>query len=214
MPRRVASKVKGSHCAPKKNEAGFVRLRLATDGRRVRCYLRPIHHVWCHRRYALPFSLNLPPPPPPFPCWAILLSSSPPLPFSLSVALRFPLNDRDDIQFHNVHHDRDRSPIRPQAIPLHLASHILSTSCSTYYCPHLYRLPNRRCHHRRSGQGRRCQEHSSSKLSSRGACRHRWRVSTSFLGRACKCTNDQCSPRDHGRCTHRVDSQVRRTFLL
>jgi len=107
-----------------------------------------------------------------------------------------------------------RPPIQPQAIPLHLASHILSTSRSTYSLPYLCRLPNHRCHHQRSGQRRRCKEHPPSKLSSRGACRHRWRIFTSFLGRACKYSNDQCSPWDHGGCTHRVDSQVSVTFPL
>jgi hypothetical protein len=143
-----------------------------------------------------------------------LLSSSL---FLLSVALRVPFNDRDDqddLQFNNVHDRRIRSPIHPQAIPFHLASHILSTSCSTYYCPHLYRLPNQRCHHRRSRPRHRCKEHPPSKLSSRGACSHRWRISTSFLGRACKRPNDQCSPWNHGRRTHRVDSQVSNTFPL
>ena len=131
------------------------------------------------------------------------LSSSP----FLLVALRLPFNDRNDPQFNNVH-DRIRSPIHPQAIPFHLASHIFSSSCSTYSCPHLYRLPNQRCHHRRSRPGRRCKEQNTSKLSSRGACCHRWRISTSFLGRACKHPNDQCSPWNHGRRTHRVDAQV------
>jgi len=149
------------------------------------------------------------------------LSASPPLPPARSlagphlssspfllVALRPPFNDRNDPQFNNNVHDRIRSPIHPQAIPFHLASHIFSSSCSTYSRPHLYRLPNQRCHHRRSRPGRRCKEQNTSKLSSRGACCHRWRISTSFLGRACKHPNDQCSPWNHGRRTHRVDAQV------
>ena len=170
----------------------------------------------------LPFSLNPPSPialalapllghPPSLLLSSPLLSSSPPSFCSLTLSLQRP---RRLPSLNNVQDRRDRPPIRPQAIPLCLASHILSSSCSTYYRPHLYRLPTRRCHHRRPGQGRRCKEHPSSKLSSRGACRHRWRVSTSFLGRACKCPNDQCSPRNHGRCTHRVDSQVSATFTV